>query len=622
MRVLATLLLVAVSCYGQLWSGIITAPRAVDWSNVGIPGGIPSGSWATCTTLNSGTTVSAINSAIAACGSNQCVALSAGSYSLSGTITFIGHSDRCLRGAGPNSTLITFSSVTNCQGFTAAFCMSSTDLNYVFAQSNLVNWTANYSAGTTSITLDAKTNMFVGSVVVLDQLDDTVDSGDLFVCYTAPGPPVCSTNGDNGGFARSGRGQQQVVTITSISAGSCPCTIGVDPPIYMPNWASGKSPQAWYATSPVGHLGLENLSYDMTAAEPTVGTGTGVQMLNCGDCWVTNVRSISPGRSHVQMQIAARPMVTNSYFFKTAAQTSTSYGVESAGTGDALIQNNIFQQITEPMSLNGTCSGCVEGYNFDIDDVFDSGGGVYTFRIASSLPHAVGVDHVLVEGNQGSGFQADVIHGSHSFITTFRNQWNGYQKNNGNNPTNNNVPIIMNALNRFFNLIGNVLGSPLLMTQSIYQIGNSETGTYTVPSDSNVGRTLMRWGNYDTQSAAVSWASGDVPSGISVYPNSLPASMTLPASFYLSSKPSWWPGSKAWPPIGPDVTGGNISGLGGFANTIPAQDCYTNVMGGSADGTGSVLSFNPASCYSGASSSTGGSSRGGSLVSGGAIAGN
>jgi len=75
----------------------------------------------------------------------------------------------------------------------------------------------------------------------------------------------------------------------------------------------------------------------------------------------------------------------------------------------------------------------------------------------------------------------------------------------------------------------------------------------------------------------------------------------MPASFYYNSQPSWWPSGKAWPLIGPDVTGGNIAGTGGFANTNPAEDCYLNAMNGPSDGSGGALSFNAAACYTNSS---------------------
>jgi hypothetical protein len=146
---------------------------------------------------------------------------------------------------------------------------------------------------------------------------------------------------------------------------------------------------------------------------------------------------------------------------------------------------------------------------------------------------------------------------------------------------------------------------------SIFTIGAGNPGSSpAVPDDPKVATTLMRWGNWDTVTNAVRWcgnsadpgwtttcsSTSEVPSGISPYPNPVPSNQNLPASFYMTSRPSWWPSAKAWPPIGPDVSGGNVSGTAGHAYTIPAQDCYTS-MGGPSDGSGSVLSFNADTCY-------------------------
>jgi hypothetical protein len=97
----------------------------------------------------------------------------------------------------------------------------------------------------------------------------------------------------------------------------------------------------------------------------------------------------------------------------------------------------------------------------------------------------------------------------------------------------------------------------------------------------------MLWGNYDVVKAAVQWNSDEVPSALSdttgalsIYAVPMPASQTLPPSFFLpASQPSWWVtpwGTPSWPAIGPDVTGGNIAGVGGHANNIPAELCYAN----------------------------------------------
>src|ERR1700736_1934676 len=52
----------------QLWSGIIAPSRAIDWTNAGVVGGIPSDSWRQCgSSISAGSSAATINRAIAAC---------------------------------------------------------------------------------------------------------------------------------------------------------------------------------------------------------------------------------------------------------------------------------------------------------------------------------------------------------------------------------------------------------------------------------------------------------------------------------------------------------------------------------------------------------------------------
>jgi hypothetical protein len=150
---------------------------------------------------------------------------------------------------------------------------------------------------------------------------------------------------------------------------------------------------------------------------------------------------------------------------------------------------------------------------------------------------------------------------------------------------------------RFFNLVGNVLGTnsyhttyAALSDTSIYYLGVTDTA---LPNDPLVASTMMRWGNYDTVNDASRFLSGEVPSGLAKYANAVPSSQTLPNSFYLSAKPSWF-GSIAWPPIGPDVTGGFDASTGNHVHKIPARVCYEN---SAKDGNGRLTAFNPDTCY-------------------------
>jgi hypothetical protein len=163
-------------------------------------------------------------------------------------------------------------------------------------------------------------------------------------------------------------------------------------------------------------------------------------------------------------------------------------------------------------------------------------------------------------------------------------------------------------VSRYFNVIGNVLGQSGV--QTVYNLnpasptspgGNTAFSIYAIgwagpvatlasdvaPTNDVFSVTsFYRWGNYDTVNAAVQWNPAEVPSALSdttgspsIYAVPVPASQSLPPSFFMSAQPSWWAtpwGTPPWPANGPDVTGGNIAGVGGHANSLPAALCYTN----------------------------------------------
>src|SRR6266699_4288202 len=193
---LLPLLVFCLSVYAnaQPWSGIIDSSRAVDWSSAGVTGGIPNRT-TICATLNPGATAAQINSAITSCPSGQVVFLNAGTYNLSAGIVIANKSNVTLRGAGPDQTFLIFTGGDHCAGLGGDVCFKSGDPNDGFdGPSNIGTWTAGYSVGTTSITLGSITrgsidHLQVGSVIFLDQLDDTSDPGDVYVCQT---PNVCS----------------------------------------------------------------------------------------------------------------------------------------------------------------------------------------------------------------------------------------------------------------------------------------------------------------------------------------------------------------------------------------------------------------------------------------------
>lgn len=668
------LLFLSAFSQAQLWTGIVAPSRAVTtWPSAGVVGGIPSGSWAQC-----GSTIAAysgsaatINNAIAACGANQFVQLGAGTFNLTSGIDFTGYSNVAVRGQGADATFIVFTGAAGCNGAVSDVCMEPTANNYAGGENNVCNWTGGYAAGSTSITIancggttpaaGNISNLHVGSILVFDQVDEASDTGTIWNCSTEN---VCSNTIQGGGARADGpcvagtcnRSQEQNVVVTSIT-GSGPWTIGISPGIYMPNWRSGQSPQAFYANGHVSNVGLENLSMNHNGS---ASASHGVEINNCYGCWVSGVRSLYANRSHVAVTLSSHCTVQNSYFYQNISHYVVSYGVEINDSSDSLIQNNIVQQVTDSSpSCTGACEGNVIGYNFAADTQFVTPDWYQN----SFYLHAAGDALNLWEGNSVTGFIGDDVHGTHHFETLFRNRFQGWQRMcAGVACTAQTIPINLYAGSRYFNVIGNVLGqtgwanryqcnaisgaacpsganpSGTGSDTSIYYTGytgngaqqlSSITGFCASPScsstgdfDPQVANYLMRWGNYDAVNGSNQFNSSEVPSGISPYGNPVPSSQALPQSFYLNTKPSWWQG-EAWPPIGPDVSGGNLgrcsggsyagalatsssqctggslaADVNGQANSIPALDCYLNTMGGAPDGSGGTpLTFNASACY-------------------------
>jgi len=253
--------------------------------------------------------------------------------------------------------------------------------------------------------------------------------------------------------------------------------------------------------------------------------------------------------------------------------------------------------------------------------------------------------------------EPDDAWGSSTQQTYFRNMLRGWQKGS----TNGSTPIIHRSYTRAFNIVGNVLGQPGFHSQyqtiatsntsvtggdeykSIYALGtafDTSCGTGAVRSspycDPKAVSTLMRWANYDVVTSGTRYDASEASPAAVPYVNSnfsssyfSSLSHGLPASLYRSSTPSWWPSGKSWPAIGPDVSNGNVgictgtySGSegttdsqcsggsltaewGSHVTSIPAQDCYLNVMHGQPDGAGNALSFDASQCYGSSGTSTG-----------------
>jgi hypothetical protein len=496
-----------------------------------------------------------------------------------------------------------------------------------------------------------------GDEIILDQANDTADTGGFMVCEVAA---TCTFVASGIGRILGGipRAQQQRVTVTAGCATACTgsnggtgFTLTISPGLYANNWAGGgKTPGIWFAKGKQ-YIGLENLTLDHSG-NPTVNGGVG--FMNCRGCWVKNVRSIKVNKEHVLFYGGSRNEVRDSYFFQTMHYASQSYGIDLYPSNDCLIENNVFQQITSPI-LSGS-SGNVFGYNFSINNVVNNA----SYSQGSYMSHNAGGYMNLWEGNVMNSILTDDLHGTSGLGTIFRNWLNGLDwntctvsggecantNNYANHPNQQTNAVVLVSFTRGSNVIGNVMGTPgyhTVYTQA-YPAGgsfpadimilgyNDPGGGDIAPNDSLVGSNTMVWGNYDTVNGSVGWSSVAGAPGALTYisATTLPASHTLPASFYLSSRPVFFTtpqGTFPFPLIGPDISSttapfaGGFFGagtynkgicpvgisaggatcataVGGHANLNPAMNAYFNLMGGPADGSGSTaLPFDAGTFY-------------------------
>ena len=437
---------ISVPAHAQAWSGVVAPTRATDWSHAGVPGGIPSASWAQC-----GSTIAAygsagspaspatIQSAINACGTNQYVQLGAGNFYLSGSIYVKGQSNVEIRGMGANSTFIYFYGNTgvggdNCQGLYASICFESADQNGNMSPSNSANWTAGYSKGTSVITLSAVPNLKVGNTVILDELLTPIDTGAIleqnaitgghpFVAPGSPGPYTFM-----GGEVRPGRGLTHVYTVagcdgsTAVGHACASTNVTIDPPLAENYWDSTLSPAAWWPTSPDRNVGIQNLSFDDTNTGCGVGNSFGIAFWNVVNAWQRGIRDVNECRTHTMLQYSARVTIRDGYMFLARDSSSTSYGFECFGASDSLFENNILQAMAGAETVQEGCVGIVLGYNFGINSYYQ---GASATLLAMGNNHGVGADLELWEGNVIPLIEVDTDHGTKQFESVFRNRFTG-----------------------------------------------------------------------------------------------------------------------------------------------------------------------------------------------------
>lgn len=637
MKRLIVFLAMSSTVWGQsLWNGILNSvagtgavsQSAIDWSQSGVQGGVPSDSWPQCGTTITSTgsdQTSQIQTALGACAANHYVFLAPGTFKIT---TNDVPTNRELRGSGANQTII--SPTGTGQSALTIGCPSGSCGGATYGTPPSI--TAGATAGSTSITLSSVSGVTAGTYLVVNELNDSA---------------YVSNVGDEGtcsfcGFVSGTRSRGQIVEVENVTG----LVVTIFPALYTDY---SHTPTAVKFSASAKNAGIRNLQVFANGTQYKDSFYMGA----CVNCWIVgneanyaNGSSITHDSNFADIQFSLWWEVRDNYFsnslYHDIGDNDSQIGLNFYSTA-GLLQNNICERTHVCFIMEwGPAGNVIAGNLFQGE--FDE--TTATFTLGGFSCHGASPQFNLFEENVGTQFYFDSVWGSCTNNTFFRNwSWgttphcapltNGRQTVTSCTGGNLSFPyqasraFQINWLNTYDNFVGNVAGSAYQnnlsypghpTTTHVAVLNWASTGAganrsydstnynftfgYGTSSDSGAGTspssgcdgvsvgpchstapatTAFLHGNYTNADGAINWAAG--------------VTHTLPPSFYLSGKPSWW-GSLPWPSMGPDITGG--SGAGGHASLAasnPAMNCYVNNMGGVLGGAGTPLPFDPVACY-------------------------
>ncbi|MGH9406049.1 MAG: hypothetical protein ACRD3D_09485, partial [Terriglobia bacterium] len=229
----------------------------------------------------------------------------------------------------------------------------------------------------------------------------------------------CPDNGDSlcASGEISSRMQSEMKTITAVNGSQ----LTISPGIYMTNWRAGNAPGMWWGggrnivtgslTELATNDGIENLTFDVSQ-DGGGGSEGSITLFNTANSWIRNVRGLDGGGMMILVENSDHDSIVDSYFFGSKHCQEESYGIDSIGGADLLVQNNIFQHISPGLMIESD-AGSVVAYNYAVDDCYD----FVTWLNPSVYGNHGSAGYELFEGNDANGFGADNIHGMADFQT-------------------------------------------------------------------------------------------------------------------------------------------------------------------------------------------------------------
>lgn len=448
----------------------------VDWTQVGVPGGVPTGTQSGSTIAapacgnGSSDCTSTINTALSSCGgssgSEKYVMLGAGTFLYDGVIAIPSY---CyLIGQGANNTILKQGSSSSRIVFVAA----GGDIS----ASGAVNITAGGTAGSTSETLSSTSGVSAGMFMVVSELNNPtyVDVngseglGSGFYCIynwgdgaglararceivaitnvagsvVTTNPPLLTTYGGTapswsattyyGEYAYITNGTNLYEQTANISGSPYHCLSGSSTPSFPGSGSVSDGTCTWTFYSSGTTLQAQAIPYSAVATYAGLEnvqiydnglTGfADIGLYQCAYCWAIGNEVNYTSDDWVRDYEGFRNEIRNNYF-----SNSFSHGPGGAdvsvdlyhGTSGTLVQNNICERGHVGCAmLEEGAAGNVIAYNYSTGQF---PGGVLYWNVEGLDYHGAHPQFNLAEGNVWNTYYADSVWGSSSHGVLFRN---------------------------------------------------------------------------------------------------------------------------------------------------------------------------------------------------------
>ena len=301
----------------------------------------------------------------------------------------------------------------------------------------------------------------------------------------------------------------QMVKIVAINGN----TLTIDPPLHI-GYSLGKHPQI-RPIRYVEQVGIEDLHIERLSTGSEGGSN--ISLTRAADCWVRRVESEWTEKYHIAVSESVHLEIRDSYIHHAyyRGDGGQGYGVSLARHATSvLVENNIFNELRHAMIIQLGTSGCVFGYNYARKNYSDDGWDKSSIAVHGHYPFMN-----LFESNIVGWAVMDSVWGANGPDNTlFRNRVGGTDKHQEFGPYRG---IWISGFHGPQYIVGNEIQgqdgvyfySPTGDPDDVVVHGNNVLGT-------------MTW-------------DPTIPDH------------TLPASYYLASKPDFY-GAMEWPSIGGD----------------------------------------------------------------------